>query len=203
MIGGVPLSMSEKRPVSIPSDGMDRSFPTWQRDMRKRMAAEQDVTVDLLIGRDLIKQAAALRADGADAERITAIAAALLSWQPTSNSQLDLVLDKNVTDLMSRHAERPWATTYDKELPVIVDRERARFGAWYEVFPRSCATEPGRHGTFKDCESRLPYIAEMGFDVLYLPPDSSDRPRHSERARITTRTEGPSAVGSPWAIGAR
>ena len=175
-------------------------FATWQRDMRKRMDAGQDVTVDLLIGRDLIKQAAA-RAQGRDAERITALASALLSYQPTSNSQLDLVLDKDVTELMSRCVERRWATTYDHELPVIVDREKARFSTWYEMFPRSCAAEPGRHGTFKDCESLLPDISEMGFDVLYFPPIHPIG-QTFRKGKNNDPNGGPSAVGSPWAIGA-
>jgi hypothetical protein len=55
------------------------------------------------------------------------------------------------------------------ELQVVVDRERALFSTWYEIFPRSCSPEPGKHGTFKDCEALLPEIAGMGFDVLYLP----------------------------------
>jgi starch synthase (maltosyl-transferring) len=174
-------------------------FATWQRDMRKRTAAGQDVTVDLLIGRELIKQAAA-RAQGQDAERIAALASALLSYRPTSNSQLDLVLDKDVTELMSRCADRRWATTYDHELAVIVDREKARFSTWYEMFPRSCA-EPGRHATFKDCESLLPDIAGMGFDVLYLPPIHPIG-QTFRKGKNNDPDGGPSAVGSPWAIGA-
>ena len=175
-------------------------FATWQRDMRKRLAAGQDVTVDLLIGKDLIKQAAS-RAQGKDAERIAALASALLSYQPTSNNQLDLVLDKDVTDLMSRCAERRWATTYDHELPVIVDREKARFSTWYEMFPRSCAAEPDRHGTFKDCEALLPGIAGMGFDVLYFPPVHPIG-RTFRKGKNNDPHGGPGVVGSPWAIGA-
>ena len=70
----------------------------------------------------------------------------------------------------SRHPDRDDGHTLGRTLRVWVDRELARFGAWYEVFPRSCADEPGRHGTFRDVEKRLGYVAEMGFDVLYLPP---------------------------------
>ncbi|MET0514067.1 MAG: alpha-1,4-glucan--maltose-1-phosphate maltosyltransferase [Nitrospiraceae bacterium] len=175
-------------------------FATWQRDMRKRMAAGQDVTMDILIGRDLIKQAG-VRAQGIDAERITALASALVSYQPTSNSQLDLVLDKDVTELMSRCADRRWATTYDHDLSVIVDREKARFSTWYEMFPRSCAAEPGRHGTFKDCESLLPDIAMMGFDVVYFPPIHPIGYTF-RKGKNNDPAGGPEAVGSPWAIGA-
>src|SRR5260370_36785029 len=71
--------------------------------------------------------------------------------------------------LMDRHADKSLAVTYSKELAVVVDPERARFSTWYELFPRS-AGDPGKHGTFADVEHRLPKIAAMGFDVLYLPP---------------------------------
>ncbi len=70
---------------------------------------------------------------------------------------------------MDRWPDLQFATRYDCELKVVVDRERAQFSAWYEMFPRS-TTGDGRHGTFADCIARLPYVAEMGFDVLYLPP---------------------------------
>ena len=139
-------------------------FRSWQRDMRKRVAADQDVTVDLLIGRDLIK-AAARRADGADAERLNAIATAM-EYGEERGRMPEKALEQELCDLMARHADHPWPTVYDKELRVIVDRARAAFGAWYEAFPRSCASDPGRHGTFHDCEALLPYIAGMGFDVL-------------------------------------
>ncbi len=69
-----------------------------------------------------------------------------------------------------RYPDRSLETRYAKELAVVVDREKARFSAWYEMFPRSCAAKPGKHGTFKDCERLLPYVASMGFDTLYLPP---------------------------------
>jgi starch synthase (maltosyl-transferring) len=86
-------------------------------------------------------------------------------------------------------------------LQVEVNRERARFGAWYEFFPRSTASEPGVHGTFKDAEKRLPYVASMGFDVLYLPPiHPIGRSFRKGRNNTVEALEGD--VGSPWAIGA-
>lgn len=174
-------------------------FRSWQRDMRKRLAADQDVTVDLLVGRNLIR-AAALRADGADAERLNAIAAAMGPGEEHEQT-LNIALDQEVSDLMARQAERPWPTSYDKELKVVVDRVRAGFGAWYEAFPRSCATTPGHHGTFHDCEARLPYIAGMGFDVLYLPPIHPIG-RTSRKGKNNDPAGDLDAVGSPWAIGA-
>ncbi|MGE5231771.1 MAG: alpha-amylase family glycosyl hydrolase, partial [Deltaproteobacteria bacterium] len=77
---------------------------------------------------------------------------------------------------------------------------RARFSTWYELFPRSCATEVGRHGTFRDCETRLPYVAAMGFDVLYLPPIHPIGRSH-RKGRNNETLATPGDVGSPWAIG--
>jgi len=102
---------------------------------------------------------------------------------------------------MARYADRPFASQYQQTLRVTVDRERARFSTWYEMFPRSCAPEPGRHGTFRDCEARLPYIAGMGFDVLYLPPIHPIG-RTNRKGRNNTLVAGPDDPGSPWAIGA-
>jgi len=87
------------------------------------------------------------------------------------------------------------------EYPLVVDPERARFSAWYELFPRSASSTPGAHGTFHDVEARLPYVAELGFDVLYFPPI---HPIGREKRKGKNNSLAPSAedVGSPWAIGA-
>jgi starch synthase (maltosyl-transferring) len=175
-------------------------FRSWQRDMRKRVAANQDVAVDLLIGRDLIKAAAA-RAAGAHGERLNAIAAAM-GHEEEREWTLTTVLGHEVADLMALYAERCWPTVYDRELAVVVDRSKAGFSAWYEAFPRSCSSEPGRHGTFQDCEARLPYIAGMGFDVLYLPPIHPIG-RMFRKGKNNDPAGSPDSVGSPWAIGAR
>jgi starch synthase (maltosyl-transferring) len=83
---------------------------------------------------------------------------------------------------------------------VVVDPEQARFSTWYEMFPRSCAGDTGRHGTFQDCEEWLPYVAEMGFDVLYFPPIHPIG--HTNRkGKNNAVTAGPDDPGTPWAIG--
>src|SRR5204862_713690 len=99
--------------------------------------------------------------------RLHTIAADLRAGGPAAT---EMALDPELRSTMAEHAERRFATTYELELPVVVDRERARFSAWYELFPRSAAPEPGRHGTLRDVADRLRYVAGMGFDVLYLPP---------------------------------
>jgi starch synthase (maltosyl-transferring) len=82
----------------------------------------------------------------------------------------------------------------------VVDREKARFSTWYEMFPRSCGLESGRHGTFKDCMARLPYVAAMGFDVLYLPPIHPIGRTH-RKGDNNNPVAGPDDPGTPWAVG--
>ena len=85
---------------------------------------------------------------------------------------------------------------------MVVDREKARFSAWYEMFPRSCSMQPGQPGTFQDCANRLNYVAAMGFDVVYLPPIHPIG-RTNRKGKNNTEKAGPDDVGSPWAIGSR
>jgi starch synthase (maltosyl-transferring) len=167
-------------------------FKTWRRDLQKRVAAGQRVGVDLKIGAGLIQQAAD-RADGPDAARLRHLAAEVAT-------NVDRALDQEVASLVGRYPDRRFATTYPRELAVVVDPVLARFSTWYELFPRSAASEPGRHGTLKDVEARLPYVAEMGFDVLYLPPIHPIGITHRKGKNNAVAAE-PGDVGSPWAIG--
>ncbi len=171
-------------------------FATWSHDLEKRLGAERDLGVHLLIGAALV-EAAAGRATGSDAARLAAMATLLRAGGAEA---VRAALAPELAELMSRHAERPFATVAP-ELGVVVDRERARFSAWYELFPRSAATEPGRHGTFRDVEERLADVAAMGFDVLYLPPIHPIG-RTFRKGRNNNPVAGPDDPGSPWAIGA-
>ncbi len=143
-------------------------FKTWRFDLKKRIAAQQDVSVDLLIGAELI-ESTAQQAAGEDPGRLLHWAEALRSGNSTVAESPDLLAT------MQRYPDLQLATTYERELPVVVDRQKARFSTWYELFPRSTSTEPGRHGTFADCEKRLPYVASMGFDVVYASTHPSCR----------------------------
>src|SRR5215471_4295820 len=149
-------------------EGWIDRFETWRRDLEKRILAAQDVSVDLLIGADLIEGAAA-RAKDEDTQ-------VLLNWAQRlrenkhDESRTAVALDTDLLRLVQAYPERDLASRYDRQLTVIVEREKARFSTWYEVFPRSCSLEHKRHGTFHDCEEWIPYIASMGFDIVYLPP---------------------------------
>ncbi len=169
-------------------------FKSWRQGLLKKCEAGLDVSVDLLTGADLV-EAASRRAAGSDAKVLQGRAGALRSGQALSDA-----LDEELVELMAKYPGRELSTTYDRELVVVVDRAKARFSAWYEMFPRSCAPEAGRHGTFKDCEARLPYVAAMGFDVLYFPPVHPIGRTH-RKGKNNIPTAGPEDPGSPWAIG--
>lgn len=179
-------------------EGWIDSFQTWRKSLEKRIAAGQDAQVDLLIGVELI-DGAAKRATDKDAVLLQQWAQRLLQDKDNS-SRSALALSKELLLTMQRYPDREFAGRYDKELAVVVDREKALFSTWYEVFPRSCCSQAGRHGTFRDCEAWLPYIASMGFDVVYLPPihpiGHSFRKGKNNSAAVQAED-----VGSPWAIG--
>ncbi len=179
-------------------EGWIDAFKTWRRDLIKRIEAEQDVTVDLLIGARLIREAAG-RAEGADA-KVLAEWAGTLEGDASPDVKQELALADETAAAVARYPDRRLATRYDKELVATVDREKARFSSWYELFPRSCADSPARHGTFRDVESRLDYIASMGFDVLYLPPIHPIGKTNRKGKNNSTDLE-PGDTGSPWAIG--
>jgi len=173
-------------------------FASWREKLEKKLEAHQDVNVDLLDGAALVIDTSK-RATGEDAD-------VLRLWGEVLEAQTDgvavrAVADEQLADLMRRHDDRPFAVPYGRDLEIVVDPERARYGAWYELFPRSTSAEPGRHGTFDDVIARLPYVAEMGFDVLYLAPIHPIG-RQFRKGPNNTETSNPEDVGSPWAIGA-
>jgi len=179
-------------------EGWIDRFETWRRDLEKRISAGQDISVDLLIGADLIERAAA-RATHEDA-RVLLDCAQQLRKNAGTGSGAAIALDLELLKLIRHYPERDFATRYEKQLPVVVEREKARFSTWYELFPRSCSTEPGRHGTFRDCEEWLPYVASMGFDVIYLPPIHPIG-KAFRKGKNNSVSAQPGDVGSPWAIG--
>jgi starch synthase (maltosyl-transferring) len=174
------------------------AYRTWAEDLRRRLEAGMDVASELLEGIALLRRYGA-RVAGADRKRLDARLAAL-DEAGTPGLRVRLLLDEEVVELTDTYADRSAATRYDRELEVVADRPRARFAAWYELFPRSQAKTPGQHGTFKDCIDRLPDIAAMGFDVIYLPPIHPIG-RSFRKGPNNSLTAGPDDPGSPWAIG--
>ncbi len=171
---------------------------TWQEALAVKRDAGQDVAGELIDGAALV-DAVAGRAGGDDAARLREIAAVLRGDAPVSE-RIARALAPDLAELAARHPDRARATEHEPELRLEVARPRARTGAWYEMFPRSHGPEPGRHGTLRDAEDRIPAIAAMGFDVLYLPPIHPIGRVH-RKGPDNSLTAGPGDPGSPWAIG--
>lgn len=173
-------------------------FCTWRRDLRKRIDADADTAVDYLIGATLIEEAA-VAADAADAEWLKLRAAELRSELAAAEKR-EAALDGRLAELMAASGPAPHTTELDRPLEIVVDPVRARFSAWYEMFPRSASRVEGAHGTFADCIERLPYVASMGFDVLYLPPVHPIGRQFRKGANNST-DPAQGDPGSPWATG--
>jgi starch synthase (maltosyl-transferring) len=176
------------------------AFQSWSRDTVKKFETGQDISLAALLGARLA-QSAANRAPRADSQKLSQFSAALGSLSSTGGEAVAaLARNTELAELMGRYADRSRATTYDKQLGVTVDREKARYSTWYEMFPRSCAVEPNKHGTFRDCIDRLGYVSEMGFDVLYFPPIHPIG-RTQRKGKNNAPQPSPDDLGSPWAIG--
>ena len=179
------------------------SFVSWHHELARRVDPD-DIQLAAQVGAILIDEAAA-RAKGADRRTLNSWASRLR--KAATAKVIDAValkahaLDETLAEVIARYPDRQYATRYPVDLPLMVDRERARYSTWYELFPRSASPEPGRHGTFKDVVARLPYVAEMGFDVLYFPPIHPVG-RDKRKGKNNGLVAGPDDVGSPWAIGA-
>ena len=179
-------------------------FRSWRNELKRRVEVE-DIRIAALVGAALI-DAHAQRAAGADRHALQAWAQKLRAHadgEPPGEAQAlkALALDDTLAELADRYPDRTLAAAWPGELPLVADRERARFSSWYELFPHSASREPGRHGSFKDVEARLPYVAELGFDVLYFPPIHPIG-RLQRKGRNNALAAETGDVGSPWAIGA-
>jgi starch synthase (maltosyl-transferring) len=174
-------------------------FQSWRRDLQKRAEVDEHSELDILTGALIVEQAAR-RASASDKKKLLEAIELLRDEDTSLSTKLTAALSDDLLELVQRYPDRGGDTRYGKELAVVVDREKARFSAWYEMFPRSSAAEPGVHGTFKDCERLLSYVASMGFDTLYLPPihPIGYTHRKGKNNSITAAADDP---GSPWAIG--
>jgi starch synthase (maltosyl-transferring) len=177
-------------------------YGTWRNDLRKRMDAGQDISVALETGGLILEHAAAL-ANKHDATLLRKWAKGL-KGQPQSASAkaAELALQDEIVATVNQYPDAAYETRFHRNLEVTVDRERAGFSAWYELFPRSWSATPGKHGTLRDVADRLEYVAEMGFNVLYLPPVSPIGTSF-RKGKNNNVEAAPGDVGSPWAIGAK
>jgi starch synthase (maltosyl-transferring) len=171
---------------------------TWRLGTLAKVEAGLDVSVELEVGARLVDDAAT---EAGPARRaLDDVAAALRALDPAATAELRAALDDpDVVALLHEHGRRPHPVAVGP-YPLAVEPVRARFSAWYELFPRSAAVEPGRPGTLRDVVCRLPEIAAMGFDVVSLPPIHPIG-RTLRKGPNNAPTAGPDDVGSPWAIG--
>ena len=177
-------------------------FQSWRRDLMIRARAGQEVSVELLEGSLLIREAATRaeqRHGNATEAHWLLTQADALTESTTTASRVAVALEPHLSTVMTTYADRARAAV-SPALRIWVDRERARVGAWYEMFPRSAGPDPTRSGTFREAAAQLPRIADLGFDVVYLPPihpigvSFRKGPNNSSVA-------GGADPGSPWAIG--
>ncbi len=174
-------------------------FRTWRDDLQKRLEVGQDVRGELSEGAALLARAAE-RLRGDDAATASALVRTLSDTGADLEQRLRVALSPEALACVPGPIDPAEATRYDWVLEAVVDRPLATCGAWYELFPRSQATKPGVHGTFKDTERRLPELAALGFDVVYLPPVHPIGHTH-RKGRNNANVAQADDVGSPWAIG--
>lgn len=195
--GAFPLEHNARYEFAVTA--WTRPFPAWRDYFLKKAATRLDVHSNLLEGIDLLKRILR-RARGADRELLAGYLDRMLRLEDPHGAA-DIVAEPGLEAAADRCAPRDGLVTSRSALEVIADRELARFGAWYEMFPRSQGDEPGRHATLRDAERRLHEIRDLGFDVVYLTPihpiGTTNR-----KGPNNTLVAGDGSPGSPWAIGA-
>ncbi|ATB33522.1 alpha-1,4-glucan--maltose-1-phosphate maltosyltransferase [Melittangium boletus] len=197
--GSFPLTSNGRYEYTV--EAWPDFFATWVTEIKRKVDVGRDVRSELLEGAAMLRaHAERARQDGNpdDAERM--LKAATLFDQGMSPNAIAAAVDPELKRVASRYADRSVATRYDRVLEVFVDREKARYGSWYEFFPRSAPRDGRTHGTFKDAEKWLPYVQSLGFDVIYLPPVHPIGLK-ARKGKNNSLTAGPDDVGSPWAIG--
>ena len=182
-------------------EGWIEEFLSWRQRYDKKLSLKQDIDVEMQIGRDIIGRRLSLHQQSAP---VSQAAKELESWlgqfDQSGHSECSaMLLSSRLEELMRALPD----VSYAQHSPIFlvrVDPLRAGFGAWYEFFPRSCATRKGSHGTLRDCEEFLGYVADLGFDVIYLPPIHPIGFTHRKGPdNQTVASSGD--PGSPWAIG--
>jgi starch synthase (maltosyl-transferring) len=175
-------------------------FESWRDEVSKKHAAGVSIAVELVEGRRMLERTLAESDRVSDDDR-RALRALLSELDALpEGDRLARLLARNTAELMQRAGVRTNLSRYSRELELIVDRKRAAFSAWYELMPRSMSEDPNRHGRFDDVIRKLPYVRDLGFDVLYFPPIHPIGLTH-RKGKNNTLTPAPDDPGSPYAIG--
>ena len=170
---------------------------TWQHNIERKIADNQHVNIELLDGIQYLETA--LKKVKNEKEYLISLIEAFKNPDQYAFA-IDQAQSDRLHDIFHSNPTKEFKTTYDLELPLYVDRKKALFSTWYEFFPRSTAKKEGEHGTFQDCLDVLPYVKEMGFDIIYFPPIHPIGTAH-RKGKNNTTTPTPEDVGVPWAIG--
>ena len=170
-------------------------FAGWASDLERRIAAGQDVAIDLRIGAEIVEHAAAI-ASAQARDPLVALARSLGAGGAAAIAQ---AIDPTTAAMVAAAADWSDATEHEPLLTLYAEPPRAAFSAWYELFPRSLGSTTAP-GTLRDAAAAVPEIAAAGFDVLYLPPIHPIG-RTARKGPNNTETAGADDPGSPWAIG--
>ena len=169
------------------------AFASWRHELARKVEGGQaDLGSELAEGA-LVLRSAAERAAGTDAAELAAAATVVGDPAAGQADRVAAALDPGLAELVERNPDRGWASDMATPATIDVDVALARFGSWYELFPRSW-------GGLAGVRRRLPALAELGIDVLYLPPISPIG-RTNRKGRNNALVAGPDDPGSPWAIG--
>lgn len=165
----------------------------------KKRAAGLNLAVEAGEAVALVAEAIPSAAESADHKHLLK---ALHDAGDGTEAQIDLIVSASTQALMVRGGPRHQVSRYDRDLVLIVDRKAALFSSWYELFPRSITSDVNRHGTFRDVIKHLPYVQDLGFDVLYFPPITPIGLKN-RKGRNNTLTPAANDPGSVYAIGSK
>lgn len=175
---------------------------SWMHEVDAKVRDGQHLKVELMQG-ELFLNDMAKKAEGDDKKVIQEAAKAMKGAYSKEEERygeaIQIAMSQQMLDWTTKYPERQDAFRY-KELKIYVDRKAAGFSSWYSMFPRSASREYGKHGTFRDVENLLPRIAEMGFDVLYLPPIHPIGKTHRKGKNNSVTCED-GEPGVPYGIG--
>jgi starch synthase (maltosyl-transferring) len=173
-------------------------FESWRDELTKKVGADLDVASELLEGYLHVEETFP-RSSKKDVKAMTALLDAARGAR-SQKEAAEVMLSAELQELVRRNANRAHAATQEQAFPIYVDRERARYAAWYEIFPRSAGTVEGESGTFRDVVQQLPRIQGMGFNVLYFTPIHPIGTT-KRKGKNNTLVAQPGDPGVPYAIG--
>jgi len=179
-------------------------FKSWHRDILKRIDAQTDYGVDLLVGAEIINETLKNTSEipARDEDFLKSIVSEFRNREKPLEDRIDGILSQRLYQVMINYPLKKKISKVEREFEVTVERLKANFSSWYEVFPRSLNPNGDQHGTFNDVINFLPYVADMGFDVLYLPPIHPIG-KTNRKGKNNSVTAEPGEPGSPWAIGGK